>query len=93
MKKRLVLTGFSGLVLGVAIASLGFRILTPQGVQAQAPQGAPAPDAAKAGKGKAKQATSTAPCGPNIQGDLGKNTAKDSRCFELHVPDADVTVA
>ncbi len=92
MKKRLVLTGFSGMVLGVAMASLGFRILTPQGVQAQAPQGAPAPDGAKGGKGKGgKQATSTVPCGPNIQGDLGKNTAKDSRCFELRMYTVDPT--
>jgi hypothetical protein len=96
MKKKLVLTGFSGMVLGVAIASLGFRVLTPQGVQAQAPQGvqAPqaAPDAAKGGKGKGgKQAVSTVPCGPNIQGDLGKNTAKDSRCFELRMYTVDPT--
>src|ERR1022692_921881 len=77
MNKKLILTGFSGMVLGVALASLGFRILTPQGVQAQAP----APEAAKGGgKGKGKQAVSTVPCGPNIEGDLGRNTAKDSRC-------------
>jgi hypothetical protein len=93
MNKKLILTGFSGVVLGVALASLGFRILTPQGVQAQAPQGvqAPAPNAAKDGKGKGKQATSTAPCGPNIQGDLGVNTAKDSRCFELRFYRVDPT--
>ena len=85
MKKRLVLTAVSGVVFGVAIASLGFRLLTPQGVQAQAPP------AAKGRGGKGKQATSTAPCGPNIQGDLGKNTAKDSRCFELRMYTVDPT--
>jgi len=91
MNKRLVLTGFSGMVLGVAITSLGFRIFTPQGVQAQAPQAAPA-DAAKGGKGKGgKQAVSTVPCGPNIQGDLGKNTARDSRCFEIRFYTVDPT--
>jgi hypothetical protein len=89
MKKRLILTGVSGMVLGIALASLGFRILAPQGVQAQAPQAAP--NAAKDGKGKGKQATSTAPCGPNIQGDLGVNTAKDSRCFELRFYRVDPT--
>jgi hypothetical protein len=86
MNKKLILTGISGMVLGVALTSLGSRILAPQGVQAQAP----APDAAK-GKGKGKQATSTAPCGPDIQGDLGKNTAKDSRCFELRFYRVDPT--
>jgi hypothetical protein len=90
MKKRLVLTGFSGMVIGVALASLGFRILTPQNVQA-APQAAPAPDAAKAGKAQGKQVASTAPCGPNIQGELGVNTAKDSRCFELRFYRVDPT--
>ena len=85
MKKRLVLTAVSGMVFGVAIASVGFRLLTPQGVQAQAPEAAPA------AKGKGKQATSTAPCGPNIQGELGANTAKDSRCFELRFYRVDPT--
>src|SRR6201995_5072625 len=84
MNKKLILTGISGMVLGVALTSLGSRILAPQGVQAQAPE------AAK-GKGKGKQATSTAPCGPDIQGDLGKNTAKDSRCFELRFYRVDPT--
>jgi hypothetical protein len=89
MKKKLILTGFSGMLLGVAITSLGFRVLSPQNVQA-APQAqaAPAPDAAKA---KGKQAASTAPCGPNIQGDLGKNTARDSRCFEIRFYTVDPT--
>jgi len=89
MKKKLILTGVSGMVLGVAVASLGFRILTPQGVQAQAPQAGP--NAAKDGKGKGKQAVSTVPCGPNIEGDLGKNTAKDSRCFEIRFYTVDPT--
>lgn len=85
MKKRLILTGFSGMVLGVAITSLGVRVLTPQGVQAQAPQGVQAPAVPDAAKGKGKQAVSTVPCGPNIAGDLGQNTARDSRCFELRM--------
>ena len=89
MRKRFILTGFGGMVLGISIASMGFRLLTPQGVQAQAPQAAP--DAAKGGKGKGKQAVSTVPCGPNIEGDLGKNTAKDSRCFELRMYTVDQT--
>lgn len=72
----------SGFALGVAMTSFMFHMLSVQNVQA-APQAPQEPAAAK-GKGK-KQATSTAPCGPNIQGDLGKNTAKDSRCFELRM--------
>lgn len=87
MTKRSVVTGFSvsSFVLGAAFGVIGLRVLTTQGVHAQAPQAAPASDAAKAGKGKGKQAVSTVPCGPNIQGDLGRNTAKDSRCFELRM--------
>jgi hypothetical protein len=87
MTKRTVLAGFtlSGFALGVAVTSLGFRLVTAQGVQA-APQAAPAP--AKQGK---KQATSIAPCGPNIEGELGTNTAKDSRCFELRMYTVDPT--
>jgi hypothetical protein len=89
MKKRFVLSGFApgialGMVLGVAFAGVGFRVFKTQTVQAQEP--------APAAKGKGqKQATSTAPCGPNIQGDLGKNTAKDSRCFELRMYTVDPT--
>ncbi|HXP88470.1 MAG TPA: NIPSNAP family protein [Bryobacteraceae bacterium] len=83
MRKRLVLAGFSGMVLGAALTCLGLRVGMIQSVQA-APQAADAAAAKGGGKGK-KQATSTAPCGPNIQGDLGKNTAKDSRCFELRM--------
>ena len=92
--RRLVGTGFSsgialGMVLGAVLAGLGLRVLTTPSVQAapQAAQPAPATsDAAKGGgKGKGKQAASTVPCGPNIQGDLGKNTARDSRCFELRM--------
>src|ERR1051325_6553752 len=95
MRKRFVLRGFGpgvglGMVLGVALPGLGVRFLAAPSVQA-APQAAPAADAAK-GKGKGgKQAVSTAPCGPNIQGDRGKNTAKDSRCFELRMYTVDPT--
>lgn len=93
MTKRSVVTGFSvsSFVLGAAFGVIGLRVLTTQGVHAQAPQAAPAADAAKAGKGKGKQAVSTVPCGPNIQGDLGRNTAKDSRCFELRMYTVDPT--
>lgn len=93
MTKKFVLTSFSlsSFVLGAAFATLGLRVLTTQGVQAQAPQGTPAAGAAKGAKGQGKQAASTAPCGPNIQGDLGRNTAKDSRCFELRMYTVDPT--
>ena len=73
-------TGFlSGLVLGLVIASLAFGVVATVG--AQAPQGAvPAPAAPARG-----QRGPAAPCGPNIAGDLGKNTAPNSRCFELRL--------
>ena len=87
MTNRFVIAGLtlSGFVLGIAVTSLGYRLASTQQVvlAAPAPQ-APAPSA-DAAKGKAKQVLSTAPCGPNIAGDLGKNTAKDSRCFELRM--------
>ena len=89
MKNRFVIAGLtlSGFVAGIVVTSLGYPLASTQQVvlAAPAPQ-APAPpaDAAK-GKGKAKQVLSTAPCGPNIEGDLGKNTARDSRCFELRM--------
>jgi len=94
MTKRTVLAGFtlSGFALGVALTSLGFRLVNTKGVQA-APQAAPAPQAQSTngrGQGK-KQTTSTVPCGPNIEGDLGRNTAKDSRCFELRMYTVDPT--
>jgi len=82
------------MVLGVTFAGLGFRFLTTQSVQAAPGGQAPAQAAPDAAKGKAKggkQAVSTVPCGPNLQGDLGKNTAKDSRCFELRMYTVDPT--
>jgi hypothetical protein len=91
MTKRSVLNSFSvsGFVLGVVVTFFGFRVFSTQGVQAAPrPQDAQPGAAAKGGK---KQALSTAPCGPNIQGDLGKNTAKDSRCFELRFYTVDPT--
>ena len=97
MTKRSVLNGFSvsGFVLGVIVTAFGFRVFSTQGVQAAPnPQAAPPAPAAQGGaaaKGGKKQALSTAPCGPNIQGDLGKNTAKDSRCFELRFYTVDPT--
>lgn len=71
MRKKLVLTGFAGMAFGVALTVLCSWALSPQTVQAQ-------------GKGKAPAAPA-GPCGPNIQGALGKNTAPDSRCFELRM--------
>jgi hypothetical protein len=97
MTKRSVLNGFSasGFVLGVVVTSLAFRVFSIHGVQAapspQAAQPAQATQGGPAARGGKKQATSTAPCGPNIQGDLGKNTAKDSRCFELRFYTVDPT--
>jgi hypothetical protein len=79
--KKTFLASLSGFVLGAALTGFGFKMLTAPSVQA-APQAPPAPGA-PAAKGKGRTPPSTAPCGPNIQGDLGKNTAKDSRCFEI----------
>ena len=87
MTKKYVLTSLSAFVLGVAITSLAFRVLTTQSVQAQA---SAAQAAKEKGKGKAPAAPPQ-PCGPNIQGDLGKNTAQDSRCFELRMYTVDPT--
>jgi len=89
MTNRFVLAvlTLSGFLAGIVVTSLGYRLASTQQVvlAAPAPQ-APAPPAdAGKGKGKAKQVLSTAPCGPNIEGDLGKNTARDSRCFELRM--------
>ena len=80
MTKTTLLASLSGFVFGVALTAVGVQMWSAPSVQA-APQ-APAPDAAK---GKGRTSPSTAPCGPNIQGDLGVNTAKDSRCFELRM--------
>jgi NIPSNAP len=86
MTKKSVLTGlsFSAMVFGLVFAAFGFRVLSTQGAQAQA---APAAQAQQAdgGRGQRAPAAPPAPCGPNIQGDLGINTAKDSRCFELRM--------
>jgi len=85
MANRFVLTSFgSGIVVGIALAGLGFHFIAAPSVQAQVPQ------AAGQGKGKAP-AGPPAPCGPNIQGDLGKNTAPNSRCFELRMYTVDPT--
>ncbi len=75
MTKRFVLTS-----LGVLFAGFGFKVLATQAVQA--PQ-APAAPAAQGGRGQ--RGPVTTPCGPNIAGDLGINTGKDSRCFELRM--------
>jgi hypothetical protein len=94
MKKRLVWTGFgmSGIVFGLVFAGIGFKVLSTQGapgvVAAPAAQAAQEAPAAQRGQGRGQgggQRGPAAPCGPNIAGDLGKNTAKDSRCFELRM--------
>ena len=89
MTNRLVMAGLtlSGFVLGVGAASLGFRVLSTPRVVLAAPQ---APAAGAKG-GKKGPTGPPAPCGPNIQGDLGKNTAPDSRCFELRMYTVDPT--
>ena len=98
MTKKLVVTGFSvsGIVLGLAFVGFGLRVLTShaQGATAgqtaqpaQATQGEPAAQGAQRGQGRGQRgpATPPGPCGPNIEGSLGTNTAKDSRCFELRM--------
>ena len=80
-----------GAVIGASLVGFGPRFFSAQVVQAAPSPQAPAPQGAPAAKGKGKQAVSTVPCGPNIQGDLGKNTAKDSRCFELRSYTVDPT--
>ena len=81
MKKKLVLTGLSGVLLGSRHHEFGVpRPHTSKRPSRSAGSRCSRTDAAK---GKGKQAVSTVPCGPNIQGDLGKNTARDSRCFEI----------
>src|SRR5262250_985233 len=84
MTKRFLQTGFlSGLVVGIVIASLAYGVAT---VGAQAPQGAQAP-----ARGQRGPAAPPAACGPSIAGDLGKNTASNSRCFELRMYTVDPT--
>ena len=93
MTKGFLQTGFfSGLVLGIVITAIavgvvGTGLLHTQDVQAQAAPAQPqAPaQAAPGGRGQRGPAAPPAPCGPNIAGDLGKNTAPDSRCFELRM--------
>src|SRR5437867_3177416 len=106
MTKRFVLTGFgfSAIIAGVLIAGLAIGAAATQGAQApqagaaaqaapagQAPQGAPGAGGRGQGRGARGPATPPAPCGPNIQGALGTNTAKDSRCFELRMYTVDPT--
>lgn len=78
MKKTFLLTGFFlGIVVGVVITALAIGVVA----QAQAPQAAQRGE----GRGQRGPAAPPAPCGPNIAGDLGKNTAPNSRCFELRM--------
>jgi len=86
MTKRFLQTGFlSRLVVGIVIASVAYAVAT---VGAQAPQAGQAPAPARGQRGPAAP---PAPCGPNIAGDLGKNTATNSRCFELRMYTVDPT--
>ena len=87
MAKRFLQTGFvSGLMLGIVLAGLAFGVVTTVGAQAQqAPPAQPAQAAPGQGRGQRGPAAPAAPCGPNIAGDLGKNTDPNSRCFELRL--------
>src|SRR5260370_41548322 len=98
MTKRCEPAAFvSGIVLGVVITVLALGMFTAgifhtqeaQAAQTQSapgPAAPPAPGAAGgAGRGQRGPAAPPAPCGPNIAGDLGANTARDSRCFELRM--------
>jgi len=100
MTKRFVQPGFfSGIVLGVVVAGIAFSVVATQGAQ-PAPAGQqgqptqPAPAAAQPAQGARGQrgpAAPPAPCGPSIAGSLGKNTAPNSRCFELRMYTVDPT--
>jgi hypothetical protein len=92
MTKRFALAGFvSGILVGVVVTILAVGIFaagafqTQEAQAAQATPAAPAQGAAGGGRGQRGPATPPAPCGPNIEGDLGANTARDSRCFELRM--------
>jgi hypothetical protein len=88
MTKRFLQTGFlSGLVVGIVIASFVYGVASvgAQAQAGQAPAGQAAPAPARGQRGPA------APCGPSIAGDLGKNTAPGSRCFELRLYTVDPT--
>ena len=106
MTKRFVRTEFFlGILIGVVIAGLAIGIVTTQGAQAPQPgqaaqaaqpgqagqPAAPAGGGRGQGRGQRGPAAPPAPCGPNIAGDLGINTAKDSRCFELRMYTVDAS--
>ncbi len=88
----------SGIVLGVVIAGVAFSIVATQGAQpaqagqqVQPAQPAPAAQPVQGARGQRGPAAPPAPCGPNIAGPLGKNTAPNSRCFELRMYTVDPT--
>jgi len=94
MKKGFALSDFAaGIAIGVLATILAVSLFAtgvlyaPEARAAQAAQATPAaPGAAPAGgRGQRGPAAPPAPCGPNIAGDLGANTSKDSRCFELRM--------
>jgi len=99
MTTRLVQPGFlSGIVVGVLVAGIAFGVVAVQGAQpaqgvqaAQQGQPAQAAPGGQPGRGQRGPATPPAPCGPNIAGALGTNTAPNSRCFELRMYTVDPT--
>jgi len=103
MTTRLAQPGFlSGIVVGVVVAGIVFGVVAVQAAQPgqagqSAQQGQPAQAAPEAqpargqGRGQRGPAAPPAPCGPNIAGALGTNTAPNSRCFELRMYTVDPT--
>ena len=91
MRKGLSLSGFaSGMVVGVlaaifGISLFGTHLIRTQEARAQAPPAPAAQGGAASGRGQRGTATPPSPCGPNIAGPLGADTAKNSRCFELRM--------
>jgi hypothetical protein len=83
MTNRLI--AFVCLMAGLAIA------FTIQGGQAPAPQ--PQNAAPQRGQGQRGPTAPPAPCGPSgsLPGDVGKNVASNSRCFELRMYTVDPT--
>src|SRR6185295_4896676 len=86
MRQGFALNGFvSGIVVGALATGFAITLSTTGVLQAKQATPAPQGGAAGGGRGQRGPATPPAPCGPNIAGDLGANTAKDSRCFELRM--------
>jgi hypothetical protein len=94
MKKRFSMKSAlsARMALPCVLASFAIGYLTIQGGAAQTPQPAPAA-APQRGQGQRGPAAPPAPCGPSagLSGDLGKNVAPNSRCFELRMYTVDPT--